>query len=115
MLAAMQPHIELLHHLAAALRIIGHSLLPELGAKPIDSMLVAKPEVRELVSLLSLIASGLALPPHAIVPASTGDHLVEPVMEAKQFEGKCKRKDDLSDPWQLSDLWRVTAASQTAP
>jgi len=56
MLADLQHHQDLLHHLASALRILGQSLLPELGAKPIDFVRVAKPETRELVSLLSLIA-----------------------------------------------------------
>ena len=57
MLAAEETHRELLHHLAMALRLLGSSLLPDLGVHPVPAMMAAKPETRELVSLLALIAS----------------------------------------------------------
>ena len=58
MLAATQEHQQLLHHLTSALKLFGHALMPELGVKPVDAIAAAKPETRELVSLLSLLAGG---------------------------------------------------------
>eukprot|EP00811_Abedinium_folium_P033120 NODE_6108_length_1705_cov_2.484791.p1 GENE.NODE_6108_length_1705_cov_2.484791~~NODE_6108_length_1705_cov_2.484791.p1 ORF type:complete len:515 (-),score=43.12 NODE_6108_length_1705_cov_2.484791:159-1640(-) len=64
MLACTEQHAEILKHLADALRCLGHALLPKLGQSSIDPLDAARPETRELVSLLALLAQRLPADQH---------------------------------------------------